>query len=60
MNLKGKDFLKLLDFTPEEIGYLIDRAAELKAQKKAQLAWELFRRRGALLIHRRESLQYRW
>lgn len=35
MNLKGKSFLKLLDFTPEEIAYLIDLAAKLKAEKKA-------------------------
>ena len=34
MNLKGRDFLKLLDFTPEEISGLIDLAAELKAKKK--------------------------
>ena len=34
MNLKGRDFLKLFDFTPEEIGGLIDLAAELKAKKK--------------------------
>ena len=34
MNLKGRDFLKLLDFTPEEIGGLIDLAAELKTKKK--------------------------
>ena len=34
MNLKGKSFLKLLDFTPAEIGELIDFAAELKAKKK--------------------------
>ena len=34
MNLKGKSFLKLLDFTPEEIKGLIDFAAELKQQKK--------------------------
>ena len=34
MNLKGRDFLKLLDFTPEEIGGLIDLASELKAKKK--------------------------
>lgn len=34
MNLKGRDFLKLLDFTPEEIGGLIDLAAELKVKKK--------------------------
>ena len=31
MNLYGKDFLKLLDFTPDEINYLIDLAAALKA-----------------------------
>ena len=30
MNLKGRNFLKLLDFTPEEITYLIDLSAELK------------------------------
>jgi ornithine carbamoyltransferase len=35
MNLKGRSFLKLIDYTPEEIGYLIDLAAELKAKKKA-------------------------
>ncbi|MBO5262366.1 MAG: ornithine carbamoyltransferase [Clostridia bacterium] len=34
MNLKGRDFLKLLDFTPEEIGGLIDLAGELKEKKK--------------------------
>lgn len=34
MNLKGRDFLKLLDFTPEEIGGLIDLASELKDKKK--------------------------
>ena len=32
MNLKGKSFLKLLDFTPEEITGLLDLAAELKAK----------------------------
>ncbi len=34
MNLKGRDFLKLLDFTPSEIGELIDLAIDLKAKKK--------------------------
>ena len=34
MNLKGRDFLTLLDYTPEEIAYLVDLAAELKAKKK--------------------------
>ena len=35
INLKNRSFLKLLDFTPEEIQYLLDLAAELKRAKKA-------------------------
>ena len=35
MNLKGRNFLTLKDYTPEEILYLLDLAAELKAMKKA-------------------------
>ena len=35
MNLANRDFLTLLDFTPEEICGLLDLAAELKAKKKA-------------------------
>ncbi len=35
MNLKGRDFLKLMDYTPEEINYLIDLSAKLKAEKKS-------------------------
>ena len=35
MDLVGHDFLTLLDFTPAEIGYLLDLAAELKAKKRA-------------------------
>ncbi|MCR5501710.1 MAG: ornithine carbamoyltransferase [Lachnospiraceae bacterium] len=34
VNLKGRSFLKLLDYTPEEILYFIDLAAELKEKKK--------------------------
>ena len=34
INLKGRHFLKLLDYTPEEILYLIDLAKKLKAEKK--------------------------
>ena len=40
MNLKGKHFLTLLDFTPEEITGLIDLAAELKAEGRETLAAE--------------------
>ena len=31
MQLKGRNFLKLMDYTPEEITYLIDLSQELKA-----------------------------
>ena len=34
MNLSGRNFLKLMDFEPEEIQYLIDTAAKLKEEKK--------------------------
>ena len=37
MNLKGRNFLTLKDFTPEEILYLLDLSAELKAKKKAEI-----------------------
>ena len=35
VNLKGKPFLTLMDFTPEEIRYLLDLAHDLKAKKRA-------------------------
>ena len=41
MNLKGKSFLKLLDFTPEEINGLIDLAFELKSKKKSGIPHKL-------------------
>lgn len=34
MDLKGRSFLKLLDFTPEEIVYLVDLAQDLKEKRK--------------------------
>lgn len=34
MNLTGRSFLKLLDFTPAEIGFLLDLAADLKEKRK--------------------------
>ena len=37
MNLKGRNFLKLMDYTPEEILYLIDLAADLKKRKRRHL-----------------------
>ena len=38
INLKNRSFLKLLDFTPEEIHDLLELAADYKAKKKAGIA----------------------
>ena len=37
MNLKGRNFLKLMDYTPEEILCLIDLAADLKKKKASYM-----------------------
>ena len=50
MNLKGRNFLTLLDFTPEEITGLIDLAAELKAQKKANIPHDTLKGKSIALI----------
>ena len=59
MNLKGKSFLKLLDFTPEEIGGLLALAAQLKAQKKAGVPHELHRGKNIALIFEKTSTRTR-
>ncbi len=59
MNLKGRDFLKLLDFNAEEISYLIDRAAELKAKKKAGVRHDDFRGKNIALIFEKTSTRTR-
>ena len=59
MNLKGKSFLKLLDFTPEEISYLIDYAAELKAQKKSGVPHKLCEGKNIALIFEKTSTRTR-
>ena len=35
VDLKGRSFLTIMDFTPEEVRYMLDLAKKLKAQKKA-------------------------
>ena len=59
MNLKGKDFLKLLDFSPEEIEYLLNLAAELKAKKKAGETHELCKGKNVALIFEKTSTRTR-
>ncbi|WP_294500080.1 ornithine carbamoyltransferase [uncultured Gemmiger sp.] len=59
MNLKGRDFLKLLDYTPEEIGYLLDLAARLKAKKKAGELHDVLRGKNVALIFEKTSTRTR-
>ncbi len=59
MNLKGKSFLKLLDFTPAEMEGLIDLAAELKAKKKAGIPHKLHEGKNIALIFEKTSTRTR-
>ena len=57
--LKGRSFLTLLDYTPEEIGALLDLAAELKADKKNGRAHRLCEGRNVALIFEKTSTRTR-
>ena len=59
MNLQGRDFLKLLDYTPEEILYLIDLAAELKEKKKNGIPHDELRGKNIALIFEKTSTRTR-
>ena len=57
--LKGKDFLKLLDFTSEEILGLIDLAADFKAKKKAGIPHKICEGKNVALIFEKTSTRTR-
>ena len=59
MNLKGKSFLTLLDFSPEEIAGLLDLAADLKAKKKAGIPHADFTGKNIALIFEKTSTRTR-
>ena len=59
MNLKGRNFLKLLDFTPDEIQSLLDLAAELKAKKKHGIRHDDFCGKNIALIFEKTSTRTR-
>ncbi len=59
MNLKGKNFLKLLDITSEEMEGLMDLAAELKAKKKNGIAHEECKGKNIALIFEKTSTRTR-
>ena len=59
MSLKGRSFLKLLDFTPAELEELLALAAELKAQKKAGIAHRMHEGKSIALIFEKTSTRTR-
>ncbi len=59
MNLKGKSFLKLLDFSTEEIAYLIDLAKDLKDKKKKGILHRECEGKNIALIFEKTSTRTR-
>ena len=59
MNLKGRHFLKLLDYTAEEITYLLDLAADLKEKKKKGIPMDTLRGKNVALIFEKTSTRTR-
>jgi len=59
MNIKGQSFLKLLDFTPEQIMEFLALAAKLKAKKKAGIPHRLCEGKQAALIFEKTSTRTR-
>ena len=59
MDLKGRNFLKLMDYTPEEITYLIDLSAELKEKKKKGIRHDELVGKNIALIFEKTSTRTR-
>ena len=59
VNLKGRSFLTLMDFTPEEINYLLDLAADLKAKKRAGIRGNSLAGKNIALIFEKSSTRTR-
>ena len=59
MDLKGRDFLKLLDFSAEEITWLVDLAADLKDKKKKGIPMDTLRGKNVALIFEKTSTRTR-
>lgn len=59
MDLKGRNFLTLKDFTPEEITYLLDLAADLKEKKKNGVPVDHYHGKNIALIFEKTSTRTR-
>ena len=59
VNLKGRNFLTLKHFTPEEINYLLNLASDLKAKKRAGIRGNLLDRKNVVLLFEKASTRTR-
>ena len=59
MDLKGRNFLTLRDYTPEEITYLLDLAADLKDKKKKGIPVDVHSGKNVALIFEKTSTRTR-
>jgi len=59
VNLKGRSFFTLMDFTPEEIRYLLDLAHDLKAKKRAGICGESLKGKNIVLLFEKTSTRTR-
>ncbi len=59
MDLKGRNFLTLKDFSPDEIGYLLDLAADFKEKKKKGIPVDIHRGKNVALIFEKTSTRTR-
>ena len=59
VNLRGRSFLKLLDFTSEEIRYLIDLAKDLKSLKRAGISHDKLKGKNIVLLFEKTSTRTR-
>lgn len=59
MNIKGKSFLKLLDFTPNEIATFIEMAEDFKKKKKEGIPHKMFKNKNIALIFEKTSTRTR-
>ena len=59
VNLKGRHFLTLMDFTPEEIRYMLDLAHDLKAKKRAGIHNEVLKGKNVVLLFEKTSTRTR-
>ena len=59
VNLRGRSFLTLMDFTPSEIRYLLDLSHDLKAKKRAGIIGESLLRKNVVLLFEKTSTRTR-